>query len=164
MENKKKCALCFCDVDADKSAILAMGGFGYPRYLCEECETLIDKVSNTEDYNEFMIAKEKLVSRCHPYLSDDKVSFETLCSILDSATERAEQIKEGVYDFSSDSVEEKTEGFEEIPDELKETEEDRQLDLRDEEVSRKADKILNWVMLAAFIGVVGFFVYYFFFR
>ena len=165
MENKKKCAVCYTDVDGENSAILAMGGFGNPRYLCPECEELIDKVSRAGSYDEFAEGKEKLASRCHQFISDDTVTFEAVCAILDSSSERAEAIKNGTYDFALDEKNEEDEdGFDDIPEELKETEEDRLLDERDAEMGAKLDKILNWAMLAAFIGVVGFFVYFFFFR
>ena len=160
---EKKCAICYTNIDGDNAPILAMGGFGYPRLLCPECERLIESVSTTKDYDEFLEAKKSLASRCHPYLSDDKLTFDTVCSILDSSTERAEAIKSGTYDFSLDEVAEE-DSFDEIPDDMKETEEDRLLDERDEEMSKKADKVLNWAMLGALIALIGFAVYFFFFR
>lgn len=163
-DNKKKCAICYTDTDEGTSSILAMGGFGNPRYLCPECEALIDNLTLAGDYEKFSEAKSSLAARFHQHISDDTVTFEAVCDMFDRAEKRATQIKEGTYDFSLDEQQEEKGEFDDIPEDLKETEEDRKLDERDEQINKKTDKILNWTMLGVFVGVIGFFVYYFFFR
>jgi hypothetical protein len=67
------------------------------------------------------------------------------------------KIKEGTYDFSADEKMKELEeeaSFDEIPEELQETEEDRELDKRDAEKQKKFDEIMNWVSLIAIGGTV----------
>ena len=44
--------------------------------------------------------------------------------------------------------------FDEIPEELQETEEDKELDRREAEKQKKFDKIMNWVSLIAIGGTL----------
>ena len=64
----------------------------------------------------------------------------------------------GTYDFALDEVE-SDEGFDEIPEELQETEEDRLLDEKEAEANAKLDKFLNWAWVGVAIAVVGFIIY-----
>ena len=72
------------------------------------------------------------------------------------AGERAAAIEKGTYDFSEDASEDEEEMIE-IPEELRETEEDRALDEKDAEAEKKFDKIMNW----AWAGILAAFVIYF---
>jgi hypothetical protein len=67
---------------------------------------------------------------------------ETLQNILDDAMERAEKIKDGTYDFAIDEQSEE-QSFDEIPEELAETEEDIKLDQEEAERNAKFEKIFN---------------------
>ena len=64
-----------------------------------------------------------------------------------------QKIKLGEYDFALDEIADQSgnEGFDDIPEELKETEEDRLLDEKEAEALKKFDKVLNW--LWAGVGV-----------
>jgi hypothetical protein len=93
-------------------------------------------------------------------------------ALLLKAAKRAAAIKDGEYDFALDEVaeqetaegEEATEGFDEIPEELLESEEDAELDRRDAEIGKKFDKVLNWVWVAVLVGTVTLFLLKFVFH
>ena len=68
------------------------------------------------------------------------------------------KIKDGEYDFALDEAEEE-EGFDEIPEELLESEEDIALDKADEEKMKKFDKVYNYVLIGAIIALVGIVIY-----
>ena len=63
-----------------------------------------------------------------------------------------QKIKEGTYDFALDDVED---GFDEIPEELQETEEDRILDEKEKAANEKFDKLMNklWIVVGAVAAV-----------
>ena len=51
----------------------------------------------------------------------------------------------------------------EIPEDMKETEEDRLLDEKERESNQRFDKIMNWIWAALLVGVVAFLVWWVFF-
>ena len=55
-----RCALCAKMPDADEPTILALGRYGKPRYVCEECEREIDTATLSRDYTEAATAIESL--------------------------------------------------------------------------------------------------------
>ena len=79
-------------------------------------------------------------------------TVEAVTKILADSALRAQKINEGTYDFSLDDVED--ESFEEIPEELQETEEDKLLDEKDAAANAKFDKFMNklWIVLGAGAG------------
>ena len=81
----------------------------------------------------------------------DQVTFAMVSGLVYNASERAKAIKDGSYDFSLDN-EENDEGFDEIPEELRESEEDIQKDKEEEEKLKKFDKFYNYVLIGAGIG------------
>ena len=101
-------------------------------------------------------------------LEDDPTFDGTRKGILDpkslSFEERAKLIKEGSYDFALDDQESEEDVLEEIPEELRETEEDRELDRKEAEALKKFDKVTNWLWLGILVGVIGAIVYFFFIR
>ena len=147
----KTCALCLQSVDTEEADILAMGGAGTPRYLCDACSHDIELAITGKDYDE-------IVTELAP---DDTVTQDTTTLLLVNAAKRAKDIREGTYDFSLDDVDEITE-FDEIPEELRETEEDKELDRAEEEAANKLDKILNWVWVAVLVGALGFMIWWLF--
>jgi hypothetical protein len=154
-----KCTICNREITSEDPRILTMGAYGTPKYLCDECSSDIDEVSCGRDYDKIAATMEKignLLANSNP----DKTTFETVNSIMEEAAERAKLIKSGEYDFSLDEY--KSDGeetFEDVPEELKETEEDRELDREDEEKLKKFDKFFNWVLVGAGIGLVGFIIW-----
>ena len=49
MEN---CCICNKNIDREDAPVLSMGGAGIPRYLCEECEALLDAATLSKSYEE----------------------------------------------------------------------------------------------------------------
>ena len=152
-----RCALCAKMPESDEPAVLAIGNYGMPRYICEECEAEIDTATLSRDYGEAAAAIERLGAKMVGYGKDDPITVDAIKDILERASKRAAAIKGGSYDFALDESEESNDGgFDEIPEELRETEEDRELDRKEAEANKKFDKILNWVWVAVFLafGVV----------
>ena len=46
---EKKCSLCKKIVDSENAPILTMGGFGNPRYLCDECAANIEVMTTARE-------------------------------------------------------------------------------------------------------------------
>ena len=154
-ENNRKCCLCTAPIGED-AAILVMGGFGYPRCLCSECEADVDEVSGSRDYEKIVDAMNRIGKKLTDHAPDDLV-LGAINDILKTSAERAEKIKDGSYDFSLDGEDTSDgESFEEIPEELLETEEDKLLDEKEAKEKEKLDKLFNWITVGAIIGIIGF--------
>lgn len=171
MENQEiHCALCGRIPDVEEPAILTLGKYGKPRHLCEECEAELDTATLGRDYGEIVDAIDRLGKKATTFGKDDPSTVSTMKGILMNAAKRAAAIKEGKYDFDLDETptvsegEEETESFDEIPEELRETEEDAELDRRDAEFAKKFDKVLNWVWVVVLVGTVTVFLLKFVFH
>ena len=141
----KNCCTCLKKIENENAPVLAMGAYGTPRLLCDDCAALIDTVTLGRDYDEITAAMQNLTDVITKSNVDDRLAVSTVTEILEQSAKRAQQIKEGTYDFSLDEVEE--EGFDEIPEELQETEEDRLLDQKEAESNAKFDKFMNWLWI-----------------
>jgi len=155
----KSCSLCRESVDAESAPILAMGGFGNPRYLCDECASDIECALYERDADKIEESMHRLSKKLKAD-TDDKVTMEAVGDIFSKAGERAKKIKEGTYDFSEDT-EEESEEFDEIPEELCETEEDRIQDEKDAEKAKRFDRISNWITTGVLLLAAVFFIIYF---
>ena len=155
----KHCAICARNIERDDAAVLVMGPYGNPRLLCDSCEADIVTATTSRDYDEIVAAIERITKRVSESPIIDQQSYETVCSILESAGSRAVAIRDGSYDFSLDDSEPAEEGLDEIPEELRETAEDAELDRRDEEEMEKVNKIMNYVTIGAFAAVGLFLIY-----
>ena len=154
----KSCTVCNKMIEGDDAPVLVMGAYGNPKLLCPECSADLDEATLGEDIDKIGAAMDRLGSKMSA--SDpDKQTFDTLKQILESAAERAKAIERGEYDFSLDAQEDDSESFDEIPEELLETEEDRALDEQDAKRQEIFDKWFNWVSLGAVIGAVAFVVW-----
>ncbi len=136
-----------------------MSGFGYPRHICEECESDLDDATLSKEPEVISAAIERIGKKMQNANTDDKLILETVTSIIEGATERGELIRNGVYDFENDEALD-TENEDEVPEELLETEEDRELDRQEKEAAEKTDKFMNWVTIGIFIGAIGFIIYW----
>ena len=154
MDNRKKCTLCKEIFESDDAAVLTMSGFGNARYVCPECERLMDEATTAKTHGEITEAIAALCTRADLDTADS-IAFESFNEIISGAKERAEKIKNGEYDFALDCEEE---GFEEIPEELRETEEDRALDEKDAKTNALFDKISSWVCGGLMAGIVIYFL------
>lgn len=129
-----------------------MGAYGTPKYLCDECAELIETITMGKEYDEITAAMQTLTEAMSKSNVDDRVTVETVTSMFEECAKRAQKIKEGTYDFALDDVED---GFDEIPEELQETEEDRILDEKEKAANEKFDKLMNklWIVVGAVAAV-----------
>ena len=152
MENSKKCTVCTEIFDGSLASILTMSGFGNARLICPECARLLDTATLDTDYNNIMSAMDSLGKR-NALDPADSAAVNALTEILEGAKERAEKIKSGEYDFSLDDEADGDE-LEEIPEELRESEEDRALDEKEAKQNAVMDKISSWVCGAILVGAL----------
>ena len=154
----KRCSVCQRHIEAEEPAILTMTAVAKPKYLCRECEALFDKATLSKNPEEISEAIDEIGCVIKDANNDDALILETVSTIIENATERGELIKSGVYDFANDELAEE-EINEEVPEELKESEEDRLLDEEDEKVRKKFDRIMNYVTGVAFGAALVYIIY-----
>ena len=152
----RHCSICKREVDENEAPILAMGGFGNPKYLCAECAEDIDDVIGAKEPEKIELSMAKISGKLSESDTDDMLVAETIKEIFSAAGERAKKIRNGTYDFSEDETEK--DEITDIPEELLETEEDKARDEREAKAGKLYDKIFNWVALAAFLAVVVIFI------
>jgi hypothetical protein len=159
MENEEiYCALCGRIPECEEPAVLTMGRYGHPRHLCEECESQMDTANLGRDYDEIINAIDILGKKATSFAFDDDVTMDVMRAFIMRAAKRAADIKAGNYNFDVEDVPVEEEGFDEIPEELRETEEDAELDRRDAENAKKFDKFLNVLWIGAFTALFVFFM------
>ena len=141
----KICSTCLSRIENENAPVLTMGAYGTPKLLCDDCAALVETMTFGRDYDEITAAINGLADVITKSNADDPVVVAAVTELLESSAKRAQQIKEGTYDFSLDETEE---GYEELPEDLQETEEDRLLDEQEAEANAKFDKILNWLWIA----------------
>ena len=149
------CAVCNKKFTSEDPKILTMGAYGNPNYICDECGEDFDIITLDSDVDKITEAMERIGKKMADS-NHDKFTFDTVNGIMTDAGARAKLIKEGKYDFSRD--ESKGDGFDfyDIPEELRETEEDRALDEADEEKAKTFDKIYNVILTIAIIAFAAF--------
>ena len=153
---KRNCCTCHLRIDDENAPVLTMGAYGTPKCLCEKCAELVDTVVYGKTYEEVTSAMEEITARMSESNVDDKVTLSTMTELLANSAERAQKIKDGTYDFSLDEERDTDDSFDEIPEELQETEEDKLLDQKEEEAMKKFDKVLNvlWILTGIFAAGV----------
>ena len=154
------CSICGKEVNEEESLILAMGGFGNPKYLCSVCAKHIDTATESTDPVEIELAMAKISDSLSATAVEDPLVAKTIKEIFAAAGERAKKIKDGTYNFSEDEKSE--EELLDVPEELLETEEDKALDEKDAKTSKILDKIFNWIYFAIFVVAIFFIIVYFF--
>ena len=152
----RHCSICKREVDENEAPILAMGGFGNPKYLCAECAEDIDNVIGAKEAERIELAMAKISGKLSESDTDDMLVAETIKEIFSAAGERAKKIRNGTYDFSEDEAE--NDEITDVPEELLETEEDKARDEREAKAAKLFDKIFNWVALAAFAATIVIFI------
>lgn len=166
---QKLCCICKRTVDSETASILTVGGFGNAKYLCDECATELDFATTAREFDAVKAAMDSIGEKMAKNNIDDELVITTVGELFIGAKKRAKSIKEGTYDFSLDEVPTVTveqQGDEEfdIPEELRETEEDKELDAKEEKKGAFFDKIFNWISLAVILGGLAAIVYFIFFR
>ena len=145
-----KCCMCDKTLERDDAPVLAMGAAGNPRYLCDDCANLLDIATMGTDFDEI----KQTIEQIGNIMADndpDGVTYSTVSELMINASDRAKQIKDGTYDFSQDG-ESDNEGYDDIPEEMLETEEDIEKDKADEEKLKKFDKFYNALIIGLGIG------------
>ena len=151
-----KCALCQSTSIAEDAPVLTIGAYGNPKYICNECNSDLECVTLGRDFDEIGAAMDRLGKKMAS-AAPDKLTLATVDEILRESAERAKLIKAGEYDFSLDGegdIPEDTE-MDELPPELLESEEDKELDKRDEERLKKFDKVINAIIGVSLLAAVG---------
>ena len=161
----KLCCLCKKGVDAENAPVLTMGGFGNPRYLCDECADNVEQMTTARDVNIIKENIECLSDKMAHAGIDDAATLDAMDALLVDVRWRTEAIKEGKLDFDKEEQALGSEivGDPEIPEELRETEEDKALDEEELRKKTKFDKIFNWIALGiiALVGgaVAGYYIF-----
>lgn len=159
-DEKIPCSVCYRAIeDKDSAAILTMGHFGTPRFLCKDCEELVNTAQLSHDVTEAEAAMARLGETVGNYSALDAAVLEAVENILRAAADRAEKIKSGTYDFSLDEKED-ADALEEIPEELLETEEDKEKTEREERASRKFNKVMDVITAIVFTAAVAVLLYF----
>jgi hypothetical protein len=157
MENEEiYCALCGRIPECEEPAVLTMGRYGHPRHLCEECESQMDTANLGRDYDEIINAIDILGKKATSFAFDDDVTMDVMRAFIMRAAKRAADIKAGNYNFDVEDVPVEEEGFDEIPEELRETEEDAELDRIEAEKAKHFDKFLNGLWIGLFAAIFVF--------
>ena len=153
----KYCVICKRPIENEDPAILTMGGYGVPKYICEDCEHTIDAMNESTDTEEVRASCRKLgEALTHGDTGDENV-IKTVNSLIADASERAARIDDGSY-IPEENAESTDEEFD-ITEDLKETEEDRLLDEKEAEVNKKINTITTWVSIGVIVLFLGLFLY-----
>ena len=165
----KLCSICNRSVDSETASILALGGYGNAKYICDDCAAELDAATTAREFDAVKAAMDSIGEKMAKNNIEDELVIATVGELFIGAKRRAKAIKEGTYDFSLDEApaENAEEGSVEefdIPDELRETEEDKELDAEEKKKSAFFDKIFNWVSLVLLLGGVAAVIYLVFFR
>ena len=154
------CSICGKVIEREDAPVLTISGYGNPRYLCDECSGEMDVAMSAREVDEIEAAIKTLGDKMNVCTDDHAVS--ALYSFIGVACDRRVKIKDGTYDFAIDErmkeLAEEEVAFDEIPEELQETEEDKELDRREAEKQKKFDDIMNWVSLIAIGGAVVYLI------
>ena len=152
----KQCAICDKKIDREDAPLLTIAGYGIPKYLCDDCSADLDAATLSKDPNECADAIGRIGEKMANH-DPDGATYKNVCEILDAAKVRAKSIADGEYDFSLDEAEDDT--FDEIPEDMLESEEDKALDAKDEETARKVNKVFDWMYIGAGIGIMLFIIW-----
>ena len=139
----KKCCICQRGINSEDAPILAMGAYGSPKCICEECDKNIDTATHATDADEATEAIRKLGEALTLGNTYDPQIIETVNGIITEAAERADAIRNGSYDFENDSDNEEPEF--ELAEDMLESEEDRALDEKDARINKKIDTVTSWI-------------------
>ena len=164
---QKLCSICNKMVDSESAAILTMGGYGNPKYICDECANDIDTATTAREFDDIKAAMDSIGEKMAKSNIDDELVIATIGELFIGAKKRAMAIEDGTYDFSAEDEvvdqteeepEESTEEFE-IPEELRESDEDKALDAAEAKQAAFYEKILNWVSAGLIIACVAAIIY-----
>lgn len=153
------CSVCRKAITKKEPAVLVMSAFANPKYICEECEDSFDRATLSRDPEEINAAIEEIGKRLVEANNDDSLILDSVSEILNEAKERGALIAGGDYDFSNDETENTDTSYDDVPEELMESEEDKALDEEEKTRNKKLDKITNIICASALILALGYVVY-----
>ena len=149
------CSLCARLIgQGEDSAILTMGGYAHPRYLCPDCAARLDVMGGAEDPVAIREAMDRVASDLEKRGTDDRAAMETVVGLLSHASERLAAIEAGTYDFAEDGETPEEEIPEDVPEELRESEEDIAQEEEESARVRRTDSILNILLAVAMAAAV----------
>ena len=161
MMSEKKCAICLEYMEEENSSIIGMSGYGTPVCACPRCVGMLDTALKSTDYDEIVSSMDGIYEIMQKKNNDHPLVVDIISETLNRAAQRATSIKEGTYDFSLDeeaNSEGEEDGFDEVPEELLESEEDKALDEEEKVQNERFDKVMNIVTYVAFgacaIGII----------
>lgn len=154
------CAICKKNIEnTEDAAILAMGGFGNPRYMCDECGADFDELTLSRDVVSIKAAADRISKKMSESGVDDKLTLKTVEEIMKSSGERKERIESGEHDFSEEEAEQNAVCDDELPPELRESEEDAEAERIRAEKYAKFDTITNVICIVLLVAAIGFAIY-----
>lgn len=138
------CVLCRKKFEGENPAALYVTKYGYPKYLCPECEELLDKAASGEEGAEEAKAEALRLSAGF----SDPDAMKALCAVL-----------AGEGDTVDEAIEEEYER-------LRQTEEEAAEEAEEEEAQRrKENSFLSWLpVILVGVGCLAFLIWSFFFR
>ncbi|MBQ8689928.1 MAG: hypothetical protein IJ515_06165 [Clostridia bacterium] len=154
---EKRCSLCKRIVDSETAEILAMGGFGDPKYICDECAADIETATTSHEFEEIKSAMSRISDKMANNDIINRTTLSAIEEIFTDAKERAQRIKDGTYDFSEDEASVPEESLE-VPEELRESDEDRALDEKENKPHKTLNLIIDIVAAAVLVASITFFV------
>ncbi len=158
-ERRTLCSVCR-DATSDNPPTLATSPQGSKRYICDKCALLAKRASLGTDYDDIVEAMGELSMRLVRFNIGDVTTVDAVGSLIDRASKRAAEIKDGTYDFSQDpspSAEDSDTPAAEEPG----------TDRRNDEPQtglRRADKIINiasiGILAAALVGCIAYIIFF----
>lgn len=150
------------------------GAYGHPRCLCPSCEALLDTAIEGSEVEAVRGALHALSDLRIKNGDFDKATSETLTQIVAQASERMAAMEAGTYEGSAAcevteepvqaSAEDEAAQEYDIPEELRELEEDRERDRIEDEREKAFDKYFRFVWIGVIAAFVAALVYILFFR
>ena len=90
----ESCSICKAALDPENAAILSMGGFGMPRYMCSECEADFEEMTLSRDVEAITLAIGRIGKKLSAAGNDDKITLRTVEDVMRASVERKEKIKD----------------------------------------------------------------------
>lgn len=154
----KKCCMCNRNIEREDAPVLSMGAAGIPRLLCDNCAELLDTATLGQNYDEIKDAM-STISDIMSSNDPDGVTYTIVSELMVEASDRAKAIKDGTYDFYLDAEEADEGELEDIPEDMLESEEDKQKDAEDAEKLKRFDKVYNIIFIAVAVAAAALIIY-----
>lgn len=151
----KNCVICKRVIETEDPAILTMGAYGSPKYICSECEGNIDTITESNDTESVRNACRELGDALTRGDTGDGTVIEAVNTLIAEASERCAKMDEGTYEEPEETPEEEFE----LTEDLLESEEDRLLDEEEAKQEKLMNTITSWVSGIIIVAAMAFFIY-----